>query len=64
MVHQANALSTGVAYISPFCYADPVGVFGNSSIAIKPFDADGVDQNEADRLFARLQRRLIGRWLS
>jgi len=64
LVKQPNVLNTGVAYIYPFWYADPKGVFGESSIVDKPFDPAAVDQHVAGQFLARQKKRLIGRRIS
>jgi hypothetical protein len=64
LVRQPNALNTGVAYIYPFWYADPWGVFGESSIAARPFDPHLQDAGQAAAFLKRLQSRLIGKRIS
>lgn len=54
LVRAPNALNTGLSYLKPFWYADPKGVFGESSIAEAVFDASAIPQNWANGFHRRL----------
>lgn len=55
---QQNALNTGMAYVAPFWYADPLGIYGESSLFRAEFDPAEVDPGAAQRFFTRTHRRL------
>lgn len=56
-VRQANVLNTSMSYFRPFWYADPRGVFAESSIAQKEFDPESVNPKWAAGFFKRMHRR-------
>ncbi|TMV67416.1 hypothetical protein FGG78_32065, partial [Thioclava sp. BHET1] len=56
---QANVLNTGAAYITPFWYADPAGIYGDSSLVARTFDPAQVDGVAAWGFRQRLHRRLV-----
>ena len=58
-IHHPRALNLAVGYIFPFWYFDPMGVFGESSIAGKTFDPADQDPAAVADLRARLHRRLV-----
>lgn len=58
-VRQDNVLNTGLAYMYPFWYADPAGVFGDSSLAEAEFVAKDIPMQPARRFRNRLSKRLI-----
>lgn len=60
LVRQGNVLNTGIAYLKGFWYADPMGVFADSSIAGLAFDPEAVDGKWAAGFARRLRARLIG----
>jgi hypothetical protein len=51
-------LNIGLAYLYPFWYVDPKGVFADSSLTDLPFDPKEVSAKPAARMFARLETRL------
>ena len=55
---QANVLNTGMAYVAPFWYADPEGIYGDSSLARARFDPAAQPAAAADAFLARTHRRL------
>jgi hypothetical protein len=55
---QPNVLNTGLAYVAPFWYADPQGIYGDSSVTHAQFDPAAVPRAEADGFHARLYKRL------
>lgn len=57
-IARAGLLNIGLAYMYPFWYVDPKGVFGDSSLTDLPFDAAQIPQKPAARMFARLEARL------
>lgn len=56
-IRRAGALNTGLAYISPFWYADPIGVFADSALALASFQPDSVAAGPASGFFRRLVER-------
>jgi len=64
LVRQPRVFNTAIAYIAPFWYVDPRGVFGESSIGDMVFDAAAEDTADARAFFERLARRNIGRRLT
>ncbi|MEQ9695432.1 hypothetical protein [Shimia sp. SDUM112013] len=68
-VHQGlvvlpNALNTGPSYLRDFWYADPRGVFGESSIRDMVFDPATVPDHRAEAFFGWLQKRIANKRLS
>lgn len=60
-IHHPRVLNTGLAYVFPFWYCDPVGIFGDSSLATAVFRPDGVDEDQANTFQIHLTRRLVDR---
>lgn len=63
-VHQAritrpNVLNTGMAYLFPFWYADPRGIYADSSIRQMLFDPEAIDGSAARKFHRSLRRRLV-----
>lgn len=56
---QANVLNTGLAYVFPFWYADPKGIYGESSVVDATFEPSDFG-DEATTFAARLRDRLAG----
>ncbi|MBI1416142.1 MAG: hypothetical protein GC146_02870 [Limimaricola sp.] len=59
VLRQPNVLCTGLAYVYPFWYADPSGIYGDSSLAEAEFDPREADAEEARVFHVRLHRRLV-----
>ena len=59
---QDNVLNTGLGYIYPFWYADPWGIYGQSSIAAAVFEAPSGP--EVDVFYRRTRTRLVGKRFS
>jgi len=57
-IARAGLLNIGLAYIYPFWYVDPKGVFADSSLSDLAFDPLSIPQKPAIRMFARLEARL------
>ncbi len=57
-IARAGLLNIGLAYMYPFWYVDPKGVFADSSLTDLAFDPAQTPQKPAARMFARLQARL------
>lgn len=57
-IARAGLLNIGLAYMYPFWYVDPKGVFADSSLTDLPFDPAQIPQKPAARMFARLEARL------
>lgn len=57
-VDRPGVLNTGFAYIAPYWYVDPKGIFGDSSLVDLPFDPARVAPGPARRFFSRMERRL------
>ena len=55
---QGNVLNTGMAYVAPFWYADPCGIYGQSSLVGAVFDPASVPAQAARGFRARSFRRL------
>lgn len=64
LVRQPGVFNTGIAYIAPFWYVDPKGVFGESSIADLQFRTESETAEEAAAFYARLVKRNVGRRLT
>ena len=58
-IRHPRALNTAVGYIFPFWYLDPMGVFGESSLAGAQFDPAAQDPKASADLVARLTQRLV-----
>ncbi|MCB2137100.1 MAG: hypothetical protein KDE08_14335 [Rhodobacteraceae bacterium] len=52
-------LNTGLAYVFPYWYCDPIGIFGDSSLVGARFDPTEIDPAKAADFHARLHRRLV-----
>lgn len=63
-MRRRQALNVGIAYIGRFFYADPVGVFFESSITDKVFDPESVSLEEALKFTAHLRREWVDKRLS
>jgi len=59
LVQRENALNTAHAYLNPYWYADPVGVYGFSSLYEAMFDPDDIADNWANGFHRRLHERLV-----
>jgi hypothetical protein len=59
LVRRAGVLNTGVAYLMPFWYADPRGLFSESSVAALAFDPDAVPDKAARGFHRRLRDRYV-----
>lgn len=55
--HQQNVLNTGPAYINPYFYADPEGVFGESSLVTEDFDPNAQPLDKAEAFTEKLAER-------
>jgi hypothetical protein len=53
-VRAPHILNTGLAYVSPFWYADPDGVMSFSSLADKPFDPASLSTPRVQQFFERM----------
>jgi len=60
LVRSPNVLNTGLSYFRHFWYADPIGVFGESSIARAKFDPETINPRWARGFFGRMQRWYSG----
>ncbi|MBD3787062.1 MAG: hypothetical protein IE922_08840 [Sphingomonadales bacterium] len=60
-IRHPRVLNTAVAYVFPFWYLDPEGVYGASSLVGAPFDPGAVDAAAARTFFARQCNRLVAR---
>jgi hypothetical protein len=58
-IRHSRALNTAVAYIFPFWYLDPMGVYGESSLTQARFDPAEQDADACANLMARLTNRLV-----
>jgi Capsule polysaccharide biosynthesis protein len=58
-VQRPRTLNTGLGYIRPFWYADPIGVLADSSLAGELFDPQTVPAEKARQFCARQRSRLI-----
>jgi hypothetical protein len=56
-VRHRRALNSGLAYLYPFWYLDPQGVFFEASTAEASFDPDSAYRAESQDFFDRLSRR-------
>jgi hypothetical protein len=56
-VRHPRALNSGLAYLYPFWYLDPQGVFFEASTAQASFDPDSIDRAASQDFFDRLSRR-------
>ncbi len=68
-VHQGlvalpNALNTGPSYLRDFWYADPQGVFGESSLHDAPFDPSEISTERAHKYAGWLRERTVAQRLS
>ncbi|PCD77039.1 hypothetical protein [Pseudothioclava arenosa] len=52
-------LNTAIAYVFPFWYLDPQGVYGASTVTGARFDPDAQDPAEARAFADRLRKRLV-----
>lgn len=64
LVRLPNALNTGPSYLPDFWYADPKGVFGDSSISGLRFDPETIPGHRAAKFHGWLRRRIVDRRLS
>lgn len=60
-VRHPRVLNTAVAYLFPFWYLDPAGVYGASSLVTAPFDPATIDPRAAQAFFERQRNRLVAR---
>jgi len=60
LAQQGNLLNTGLAYVFPFWYADPQGVYDLSSVAAMEFDPETIDAEAARGFARRLRTRIVG----
>ncbi|MCV2871320.1 hypothetical protein OEZ71_03320 [Defluviimonas sp. WL0050] len=60
-IRHPRVLNTGLAYIYPFWYCDPHGIFGDSSLAAETFRPDDVDPALANVFLMHQTRRLVDR---
>ncbi len=63
-VHNGTArgervLNTAIAYLNPFFYADPLGIYFESSLSTARFDASAVPVRPAARFFETLRERHV-----
>lgn len=58
-IRHPRVLNTAPAYILPFWYLDPVGVFGASSLHDAHFEAPAQPEDAAKAFFERQRRRLV-----
>lgn len=58
-ISHPRVLNTGYGYLGSYWYADPQGVFGDSSITGLPFDESTVRYKPASAFFDRLVARLV-----
>jgi hypothetical protein len=56
--NRPGVLNCGFAYLAPYWYVDPKGIFGDSSIADLTFDAAKVAPVPTQRFFSRMEARL------
>lgn len=61
---QANVLNTGLAYVFPFWYADPTGIYGHSSLVSARFEPSALDRDAAQSFGNRLRARLVAKRFS
>ncbi|PSL17107.1 hypothetical protein [Shimia abyssi] len=64
LVDMPNVLNTGPSYLRDFWYADPKGVFGESSMRSKMFDPSSVRKERAAKYFSWLRERILNKRLS
>jgi hypothetical protein len=57
-IDRPGVLNSGFAYIAPYWYVDPKGIFGDSSLADLTFDPEKVAPGPAQRFFSRMEKRL------
>lgn len=58
-IRHPRVLNTAVAYLFPFWYLDPQGVYGASSLVTASFDPATIDAQAAQAFFARQCNRLV-----
>lgn len=63
-IRHARVLNTGLAYVFPFWYCDPKGVFADSSLTETAFDPNAIDPQAAGQFVDQLTRRLVGQRMS
>ena len=63
-MQRAGALNLGVAYLGRFFYADPMGVYFESTINDLTFDAGAVAAGEAVKFVAYLRREWVDKRIS
>jgi hypothetical protein len=57
-IARRGVLNVGLAYIAPYWYADPKGIFADSSVADLTFEPQSVNASAAARFFGRMGERL------